>query len=825
MQAENKKNKNKFQHIWSEQMYRQWQDLQRQYVHKNWKIIEYNDESWELESWYVIFESKEKNQSIRRPVDPVENAIDIDLDVVNQTLVKLYLLESNPKKKFWEQHKIKTAQNGFIIPQSALVDLGMPNLKKSLDYSFKFSQHFPFHYLLKQHYINVSAKSDSQVLKLYHTIWTTIECYTQFLATVDDDKSKESMINYLAIIWNTPNIKDALPSLQLVHALMTLLIDVSQASNPSPNYNSENYLEEVSDFIASQKIVLETYFTAQSDVNQDDIDQLLKVKISFLDICTLDRLYIIAQELINNPEDYDMWASIPKDLKEKFQDLNSNSFINRFQSAVKQKSIIERIKSISSSQEQTRIPSFYKNNMTANMEGKSSWRRLSPESISQLKQYIKHHTFTQKENEQIQQNGLINLNSLFDTLTMPVIKWNVVNSALMPLWNTCRHEELKSAINSYDESRALELEEAKILDKIKKSISGIFKEAELDQYLSTVTPFSVEIFNEIFSQIVESKRLSMKNRRQFTKTKMEEFGITEELERSYKIRKLYLDELLIIEEEVRPYILYVKKAFDSALPENRENFFDPYRHSIDGIEFDPETIQNVDKWLKGEVMKTINIKQQIHQSLHINCFAMDSSGSMDNTKMRNLFKLIYLMITGLAGKASYDSFHFFGTYFVPAAEFNHSFNSKNLLYKILKKITLINSNLKIEYSGIGGTNISGAITKCHERIKEFAKPFEKQELNHFKSLFVITDGEPSIGIVEPNEIAELVNQKRQDGNVSIKGIYVGPPSSLPFMPAIFGKDEYVETDNFETAITELIDIMSRTFEQQRKLLKQSKKQR
>lgn len=826
MHAENKKNKQKSQHIWSAQMYRQWYDLQRQYAEKQWKLIEYPSESWELESWYVILNQDAKSQSLNRMIDLEDIDFESDLDVFNQALAKVYLSGSKPQAKFWKAFKQETEQTGILIPQYALVELGMPHFKKSLAYTHQLSKQFPFFTLLKQHHIHVTERSDSNGLVMYHTIWKIIENYIRILAKKDANQAH--VINYLSVIWNTPNIDEALPSLQLTHALITLFIEMSRLSNPPTSFNSDHYMPEVANFMTTHLSDLETLFSVSTDSvkpKKEILDQLKILETQFYDLCLYDNAYMFMQELIDDPNQFDFLNSIPRDLKEELEKLNSNSFITLFNVKVKNRSIIDRLKSLSSSEVQIQLPTFYKNKLSNNEDRKMSWQQLSNESISQLIIFINDYTFSQTEEKQISNKRNQYLIPLLNRLTMPVLKWEIVQSTLMPLWNTCQHKETTNSILAYDEARALELKESIRYDKIKKSIGGISKESELEHYLNTIQPFCVDLFIDKLNQLVKTTRTNIINNRQFKLRKMEEFGITQELERSFRIREIYLNELLIIEEEVRPYILYVKKAFDSALPENRENFFDPYRHSIDGIEFDPETIQNVDKWLKGEVMKTIHIKQQIHEALQINCFAMDSSGSMDHTKMRNLFKLIYLIMIGLRGKASYDSFHFFGTYFIPAAEFNHSFDSKNLLYKILRNISHVNSEWQVEYNGVGGTNLSGAIVECQKRLNEFAKPFEKKEIIHFKSLFVITDGEPSIGVVEPAELTELVKQNRQDGGGSIKGIYVGPPSKIPFMRIIFGENEFVETENFEAAIIDLIDIMSRTFKQQRQHLKQAKKQR
>lgn len=823
MQAENKKNTNKSQDIWSEQIYRQWQDLQRQYASNSWKLIEYSDNSWQQDSWHILLDSDHEGIIPFSLVQFKGDVIDEQLDIYNRVLVNLFVKKTKPKNKFWDTYDEWTSLDGVVVPQSALIKLGLPNLNESLDHIQFFSQQYPFHQVLKE-IQELTTEGNSAKLYTYQSLWIIIESYTNFFAKLEDDKSKEAVISYLSIIWNQSSTNELLPSTQLAHALIHLIIDIARPTSLSSKFKSDQYGNDVSEFLKINELELRIILTKKLEsttLEKEEETILENIKQSFYSICASELSLITIQEYLNNPNNRELWDPLPQQIKQAFRQIKPNSMMDRIQSAVHKKSIIDRIKSFASSEEQTHLPYYYTTADIEKSEANTFWHQLTNDSIIEISDYfreiqtaITENTLKEKRNRHIKK--------IFNKLTMPVLEWRVIASTLVPLWNTTQHEELETVINDYKKARELELEEAKLFFGIKKDLIGLTKESQLDKYLLTVNPFKSPIFTGRFNKLIKSERLNIRNKRHFSIKKMEEYGITEDLEPQHKNRELYLEELLNIEKAVRPYILYVKKAFDSALPENRENFFDPYRHSIDGIEFDPETVQNVDKWLKGEVMKTINIKEQIHEALQINCFAMDSSGSMDHNKMRNLFKLIYLIVTGLSGKATYDSFHFFGTHFIPAAEFNHSFDSKNLLYKILKKITHITTNGTIRYGGVGGTFLSGAITECHQRITKFAKPFNNKEINYFKTLFVITDGEPSIGVIDPSNLAELIKQKRKDGDVTIKGIYVGPSSKTPTMPIIFGKDQYVETANFSTAIVELIDTMSKTYKEQRTRLKMAK---
>ena len=140
--------------------------------------------------------------------------------------------------------------------------------------------------------------------------------------------------------------------------------------------------------------------------------------------------------------------------------------------------------------------------------------------------------------------------------------------------------------------------------------------------------------------------------------------------------EMWLDEMLKIEEEIRSYIPYVKKAFNAALPIRKTVEFNNDRHDFSGIEFDSSTINDQNKWLRGEVMKTMKSKTKLGEIEQINAFCLDYSGSMDHTRMRNLFKILYLLVLGLEDRKSYDAFHFFNSNFIEGSNFTEEFTRR-----------------------------------------------------------------------------------------------------------------------------------------------------
>ena len=81
---------------------------------------------------------------------------------------------------------------------------------------------------------------------------------------------------------------------------------------------------------------------------------------------------------------------------------------------------------------------------------------------------------------------------------------------------------------------------------------------------------------------------------------------------------------------------------------------------------------------------------------------------------------------------------------------------------------------KVFYEGKRGTNISAGVVECHHRIQNFIKEkgFDSSGKKYLTSIFVITDVEPSAGILVINLLLEKINAKRNEGNTAIIVIYI-----------------------------------------------------
>ena len=141
--------------------------------------------------------------------------------------------------------------------------------------------------------------------------------------------------------------------------------------------------------------------------------------------------------------------------------------------------------------------------------------------------------------------------------------------------------------------------------------------------------------------------------------------------------------------------------------------------------------------------------------------------------------------------------------------------------------------------------MSDGIKMSHQKMKTFVEEFRRTnpKANIVSSIFVITDGEPSLGITEIPKLREFIEEKRLDGDVEIKGIFikskqdekfktireVSEESSLAdsssfndsIMSEIFGEDHFVETSDFRDGVDKFVKIMTETYKQQRKSYKLS----
>jgi len=496
--------------------------------------------------------------------------------------------------------------------------------------------------------------------------------------------------------------------------------------------------------------------------------------------------------------------------------------------AIGNKSILDRIKESKSSEVVLKKPLFTRPTTNWYEEEAQKWYEFTAEEQVDILASAKEslNIFQQKELEQhSHKRWNLHLQTFANQLFGPFFYWTSVEDNLVPQWNVLAPKRAKVLNDIFVADQKNEIKERR---RLKNYIEYLYTKktlADTEEYVDIIKPFSFDHLQEQWDKAAKAQLLSIRHKGEYRQRRMREFGMLEGNAKHNKKLELWLDELLLIEKEVGPYIPFVQQAFLMALPSKTSTEFDPYRHSHDGIEFDPETTQDQHKWLRGEVMKSLRVRSGKADAEQVNAFALDFSGSMRHKRMRNLFKILYLMVLGLEDRKSYDAFHFFGTNFIETVNFSDNYTNKSLLFRILKQIARIDYE-GVRYGGIGGTNMSEGIIGCHDRVKAFAEQLKAKYPKRFflKSIFVITDGEPSLGVHVPEALNLIIDKKRKDGNIAIKGIYLRPEDEkfASFMEQIFGKDQFVETDDFAEAINRLVFIMTQTYKQQRIDLRQQK---
>ncbi len=406
-----------------------------------------------------------------------------------------------------------------------------------------------------------------------------------------------------------------------------------------------------------------------------------------------------------------------------------------------------------------------------------------------------------------------------NALCNPLFSWKKNGMKYVPKWNVFKERNIGAKAHQLQALHEKYQSEQTDLDARRKKVRQFYTSKELTRYFQRKGSFSFQDIQSKWNYLIQETEQFIKVQKRFRLYKMKELGIISDQEEDYtKRNNLWLNEMLQVEQEISSYIPFVKEAFKSALPIRKRIVYDSNRTIQEGIEFDPLSVFDHEKWLRAEVMKAMRQETALQEIEQINCFCLDLSGSMYHEKMRNLFKVLYLIILALEDRKSYDAFHFFSNRFIEGLNFTEEYTSSKLLFPILKKIAKIQFG-EVKYEGLDGTNMSSGISKCIKRVLDFEQVFRQHYVhkNVVLSLFVISDGRPSMGITDLEKLNIYIQEKRLETNISIKGIYIKENADSPdFISEIFGADHCVETDSFEDGVHHFVKILTETYKNQRK---------
>lgn len=818
---------------------RYWETLQRKYYSENFAVMDFVPDSVAANYWRVGVDSTTYKSVFISKTKEWLSFFNKEKDFAgNADLKTIFQPNFQPSPALWIDLEKSLKLKGFFVPNNEITRLDKEQIEPYLLYLKLLSTDFPWVELLKKIKTQKTEIGRSDIPFPIIALWVYFELYAKFLKDTKAKKSKEfkEISKVLVRTISVVGFSQKLPSAQ-VWDLMQSEFQIEYFNGMTAQEQAtlvENAHPEVKRFWKkygdSLRFIIEHGYpaiTRRRIGNRKMVHTGKDTAHAFFSLFKTELEWVKIQAVIDPKFKREQAPSFEK-IRWKYRQDRLKDTATNLQNALGEKSILDRIKESEVNKVELVLPHFTPKKEDWVSEESQKWYDFTAEEktniLGETNQLL---SLFQQENfkEKVQKRWNSYLINLGNQLLGPFLCWEEIENQLVPQWNILSHPKAEELFGSFEKTQKAQIKEQLFLEKAIGYLYKYRKYEKTEKFVESVKPFQFAHLQEQWDKAAKAQLLSIRHKGELRLRRMREFGMLKDQEKPNKKLELWLDELLLIEKEIGPYIPFVKQAFLMALPSKTSTEFDPYRHSHDGVEFDPETTQNQHKWLRGEVMKTLRHRTGKADAEQINAFALDFSGSMRHKRMRNLFKILYLMVMGLEDRKSNDAFHFFGTNFIETVNFSNDYTNRSLLFRILKQIARIDYE-GIRYGGIGGTNMSEGIIGCHDQINHFADQLKERYPKRFflKSIFVITDGEPSLGIHVPEALHVEIERRRKVGNIAIKGIYLRSKDEPfdSFMERIFGQDQFVETDDFAEAINRLVYIMTKTYKQQRIDLKQQK---
>ena len=789
-----------------------WNKVQDDYLKRKFFFIEYGFKNNSENLWRCFLQDK---SSIDHRLD--NKSLLWDGDKFNESLKNELLDQESYTHSFWDHFMNDITWSGYFIPVDDFAYFTQPQMEDEIRHAYLLSKYFKS----KDYFLNIKRDSIEQKWKndpiAILGMWHYLIFYANFLYTCFEDETISENPN---TNWHSRNLSfkefySYLPSKQ-ISSLLLLVIELGY----DPNLSSSKFYRFIKYTHPSVKLFFDTHSDAISMWINNQSGALFseEMKADFIDCCQADKKIICALEILENSHKLNFQSQLPNFATQKIKENAKKSFITKIREALPKKSILNLLW-YETFNTTAKPKSYFPRPTQPTISSKIKWYDLSAELIDAIYEGTKQfpNPINSSFEEIVHQRWSYYMLDVANAYAPPIVLWKMINGKTIPLWNifdnhaTVKH---KSAFYRKQESIA---EQKKRLKQYVFNLKKIHTLPEIENYTSELVGFLDPLLSLKWEQEIEKHKLTTQGIVEYRNRRMQELGITDSDEKDPLKTEIWLNEMLQIEDEIKSYIPFVKKAFNAALPVRKTVEFNSERHDVSGIEFDPATINDQNKWLRGEVMKTMKTKTKLGEIEQINAFCLDFSGSMRHARMRNLFKVLYLLILGLEDRRSYDAFHFFNSAFIEGSNFTEEFTKRSLLFNILSKISIIEKD-KVLYSGYLGTNIGEGVLECHNRIHAFKEKIKQKKPNSdfACSMFVITDGEPSIGIIDLDELNDFIQEKREDGEIAIKGIYIkDKEDDNNFMESIFGEDEFVETTEFGEAVNNFVSIMTKTYKEQR----------
>jgi len=818
-----------------------WEELQRKFYREKYNLIDFVPENkrdnywrWGLKIFNYLSPLKaidrlKVSTVVRQPEDFPGND---DLKVIFHDNFKY-------STNLWTQLEKAIQPSGFFIPKGEIARLEKNHIKPYLLYLKLMNKVFSPVQLLTLTKRSAKELNLADIPLPLICLWEYFQLYAKTLKEIKEKNSKafKEITKVLAQTIPLAGFDKKLPSAQIWDLIqskfqvyyfngMTVVEQATLVKNAHPSVRAfwEKYYH-------SLQFIIENGYSAitkRSMGNRKKIYTGKETATTFYSLFKEELEWVKIQEIID-PHFENKYTALPLDnTRWKFRPDREKDTAVINKKAIGNKSILDRIKESSTATVKLKKPFFAKKMdswLTADAQKWYDFTSVERQTLLLSATQDLNHFQQEEVANNAKKRWNQYLQGFANQIFSPFFYWTILEDKLLPQWNVLPTKKAQALTRAFEEELSSEIKERA---KLEKYIAFLYTKKTLAQaqdFVQQVQPFRFEHLQQQWDKTAKAQLAAIRHKGEYRLRRMKEFGMLKDNKQPGKKLELWLDELLRIEKEIGPYIPFVKQAFLMALPSKSSTEFDPYRHSHDGIEFDPETTQDQHKWLRGEVMKSLRVRSGKADAEQVNAFALDFSGSMRHKRMRNLFKILYLMVLGLEDRKSYDAFHFFGTDFIETVNFSSDYTNKSLLFRILKQIARLDYE-GVRYGGIGGTNMSEGILGCYDRINVFSEKLKEKYPKRFflKSIFVITDGEPSLGVHVPEALHIVIKNKRKEGNIAIKGIYLKPKGEkyASFMERIFGKNQFVETDDFAEAINRLVFIMTQTYKQQRIDLKQQK---
>ncbi len=771
---------------------------------------------------------------------------------LNDQLERGFTKSAGSNSTYWVNVFEEIEHAGFYIPQNDIKNVNPNILKSQLHFSHLISKYFPFEEFFYR--VKESQKKDTSFADhLAFAIWIFALHYARYLSNLKDNNEVAFGMygTWFSDQFDFNDFYQRLPSEQIT--MLLLNICESHFSETEAVWKSQHYFrsgcKDVVEFCEQFETDIRSLFESK-EYSEELADAQVRIGLGLKNILLKDYDKFLVQEILDDSSGLQLYSSLR--VIEQFK-YGPKSLYN-LGGVVKDKLFFNsKIGNSIFKGEVNGRPRYIRSRKNSYIQNVQYWFDLIHEEHEEIIDSYKSASSLELQNEgedvvnKTCNNHWLNLMNL---ITAPHLYWTNKDGKIFPQWNLFEDAKASSLRQISRERKKEEEKQRELLQKHLDAIKGLNYVEEIVDYQEKNLPvFSVEVYQRQWQHEISRMMDRLRQKEQFLDLRMEEFGISD-AKVSDSLKRMWLTEILRIEEEICPYVAFVKKAFQTALPIRRSVTFSKYRHVSDGVEFDPDTLYDHEKWIRANIMKQMESKIERGEAIQINTFCLDFSGSMEHDRMRNLFKILYLLVLGLEDRKSFDAFHFFSDKFIEVVDFSDAFTNKKVLYKIINQISKPYLG-KVHFTGLGGTNMSEGIAKSHEKMKNFISEFREKypEANIVTSIFVITDGEPTLGITNLIELNEFIEAKRKDGDVEIKGIFIEGEEReqdeiieeendenevleeedevpvIHLMEEIFGKDQYVETADFNEAVSKFVAILTETYKQQRKAFKWKQKKR